>query len=73
MKSTPDLLQEAVQSITMPGVRLLHEIPFGEALYLKFSPDGTMLAVTGRYDTPPLQDFMERYKIKVWRMPSGQP
>ena len=73
MKRTPELQQEAVQSITTPGLHLLQEIPFGQAYFLKFSPDGKMLAVAGQYYMPPVQDFRERYKIKVWRMPSGQP
>jgi WD40 repeat protein len=47
IKSMPELRQEAIQTITSSGVRLLREI---EGDKVAFSPDARMLAVYGGYN-----------------------
>jgi WD40 repeat protein len=44
---TESLRQDAIQAITSPGARLRYEIPFGQALSIRISSDGALLAVTG--------------------------
>jgi predicted Ser/Thr protein kinase len=47
IKPTPDLRQQAIQAIVVPGVRLRHEIPFGSAYVVRLSADGALMAVGG--------------------------
>src|SRR5262249_60745736 len=53
IKRTPLLYQEATQTITTPGVTLLHQFPYGSAPYGSeskpvFSPDSKLLAFQSR-------------------------
>ncbi|MBV9124096.1 MAG: protein kinase, partial [Planctomycetes bacterium] len=72
-KRTPELKQEAIQTITTPGVRLLQEIPVGEVEYLQLSPDGNLLAVRGRRGWYKVKPEEDPFKIEVYQLPSGQP
>ncbi|MCI0491292.1 MAG: serine/threonine-protein kinase, partial [Blastocatellia bacterium] len=73
IKSSPELREEAIHTITTPGVRLLHEIPFGSGLHgLRFSPDSKMLAIAGRYNLEGTDDSWDE-TIKAWEMYSGRP
>jgi hypothetical protein len=49
IKPSEDLRQAAIQAIVTPGVRLKHEIPFGQAHDMRFSADGALLAVDGSH------------------------
>jgi WD40 repeat protein len=78
LRSTPDLRVEAFETVTAPGVRLLHEIPVGYVNDIKFSHDGTVLAVHGFFgdygDKWPSKDPEKfTFRLKTWRMPSGEP
>jgi WD40 repeat protein len=67
---SPELRQEAIQTLTTPGLRLLHEIPIGQVSSMKFSADGGVLAIHGTYgDGPP---DPRQQQVKIWRMPGGQ-
>jgi WD40 repeat protein len=50
IKRTPLLYQEATQTITTPGVTLLHQFPYGGASKPVFSPDSKLLAFLSRLD-----------------------
>ncbi len=73
MKRTPELRQEAIQAITLPGVRPLHEFRIGYVGFVGFSPDSKLLAVHG-YGEFLRSDDPEAYshKIRLWEMPSGR-
>jgi Protein kinase domain/WD40-like Beta Propeller Repeat len=73
---TPALRQEAIQTLTSPGVRLLHEIPVGHVTYMHFSPDGKLLGVHGTYhgsQSLRREDLVQFEMLKAWQMPTGQP
>ncbi len=59
-KQTPELRQEAIQTLTSPRVRLVHSVPVGQVLDHAFSPDGKLLAVLGGN------------QIQLLEMPSGK-
>jgi WD40 repeat protein/tRNA A-37 threonylcarbamoyl transferase component Bud32 len=78
MKPSSELRQEAILAITSPGVRMLQEIPIGHVFSMKFSADGRILAVHGKYafgsgwqTGDPDRETVQF--LKAWRMPSGQP
>src|SRR5262249_15563537 len=52
IKRTPLLYQEATQTITSPGVTLLHQFPYGVRPSVKpvFSPDSKLLAFYSAFD-----------------------
>jgi WD40 repeat protein len=50
IKRTPLLYQEATQTVTSPGVTLLHQFPYGGASKPAFSPDSQLLAFLSRLD-----------------------
>jgi serine/threonine protein kinase/WD40 repeat protein len=50
IKRTPLLYQEATQTITTPGVTLLHQFPYGGESKPVFSPDSKLLAFLSRLD-----------------------
>jgi WD40 repeat protein len=69
-KVTPELRQEAIDTISTPGLRAVCKLGprqlsiAGEGPYVAFSPDGTMLATA--------ESWGEGKGIKVWQLPSGQ-
>jgi WD40 repeat protein/tRNA A-37 threonylcarbamoyl transferase component Bud32 len=81
LETTPELRHDAIHAVTSPGLRLLHEIPVGFVNSMKFSPDGTILAVHGLFgarpgefsDQEPEEALKQKQRLKVWRMPSGEP
>lgn len=72
MKRTANLRQEAIQTISEPGVHLLHSIPFGSVSNLSFNADGTMLGAMGSYALPPRTGPDDDSRIVCWEMPSGR-
>jgi serine/threonine protein kinase/WD40 repeat protein len=77
LEPAPELRQEAILTITSPGLRLLHQIPVGFINSMSFSPDGKILAVHGIFGSGPgwrADDPEPRVlqRLKVWRMPSGE-
>jgi WD40 repeat protein len=74
-RPAPELRQEAIETITSPGVRLVCRLGprilsiSGPGPYLRFSPDGRMLATTDdlHTDGDNLADG-----ITVWEIPSGK-
>jgi serine/threonine protein kinase/WD40 repeat protein len=78
LRTTPELRQEAIQTVISPGVRQLLEIPVGHVASMRFSPDGRVLAVHGKYGVgsgwlPGDPDHVSSQRLALWRMPSGQP
>jgi serine/threonine protein kinase/WD40 repeat protein len=78
-KQSLELRQEAIQTITSPGARLLHELPFGDVRSLNFSADGRLLAAGGeaivvgpKSEGQLFAPSTNRSRIRVWAMPSGQ-
>lgn len=49
IKRTPELLQEAIQTITTPGVRLLQQFPYANHSKPIFSPDSQMIAFNSKF------------------------
>ncbi len=72
IKRNDSLRQEAIQTISEPGVRLLHSIPFGNVSNLSFNAGGTMLGAAGSYALPPTTGPDDARRIVVWKMPSGR-
>jgi WD40 repeat protein len=74
--ATPELRQEAIETITSPGVRLVCKLGprslaiGGEGPYLVFSADGRMLATSESLHTE--GDDRPADGIKVWEVPSGK-
>jgi serine/threonine protein kinase/WD40 repeat protein len=76
-KRTPELRREAIEAVISPGLALRHEIPFGSAQVVKFSPDGSYVAVHGKWGygpgwqsgDPPDADVS---RLMVWALPSGK-
>lgn len=66
-----DLRQEAIQAIVTPGVRVAHTIPFGQASVMRFSPDGTLLAVDGRHHGDS-RDQAIAYQRVIYRVTDGR-
>jgi WD40 repeat protein/tRNA A-37 threonylcarbamoyl transferase component Bud32 len=58
IKQAPQLYQEATQTITSPGIKLLHQFPYGWSSKPIFSPDSKLLAFHTQYD-----EKGERHKI----------
>jgi WD40 repeat protein/tRNA A-37 threonylcarbamoyl transferase component Bud32 len=70
IEATEDLRQQAVQTITSPGVRLRYEITFGQVQLVRMSGDGAVLAVGGScYGDQPADD---RQRIRVYRVDDGE-
>jgi WD40 repeat protein len=80
MRSTMDLRQEAIQTITNPGIRLLHQIPVGYVNSMKFSSDGAALLIHGQYEygsqmtwTDVVKKLDSRYQfIKAYEVAGGR-
>jgi WD40 repeat protein/tRNA A-37 threonylcarbamoyl transferase component Bud32 len=77
LEAGPELRQEAIQTVTSPGLRLLHEIPVGHAVTMKFSSDGRILAIHGVFGAGPGWSAGDpkahmTQRLKVWRMASGE-
>jgi WD40 repeat protein len=66
LRPTDTLRQEAIYTISTPGIRPLLDLPFNNIHLMKFSPDGRLLAVGGK------QQADDRPEIVVWEMPSGR-
>jgi WD40 repeat protein/tRNA A-37 threonylcarbamoyl transferase component Bud32 len=77
MRRSDDLRQEAIQTLTMPAVQLLHHFPVGVASCVRFSPDGSRLAVGGQFSAWPNDSTgpasQGTHGIQIWAMPSGRP
>jgi WD40 repeat protein len=71
-KRTPELRQQAIQSATAGGVRLVHEWPLGDADRLDFSPDGTLLAAAGGVAVREPTGVTMRRGLRVWNVSSGR-
>jgi WD40 repeat protein len=76
MRVTPELRQEAIGTLTSPGVRLICRLGprqlsiGGEGPYLVFSPDGSMLATSDSLHTVKDPEWADG--ITVWAVPSGK-
>lgn len=70
MKPSDSLRSEAIQAISSPGVHLRHKIPFGQAYAVRFSSDGTLLAVAGHH-VGDAADRGDRQAIIVYRLDDG--
>ncbi len=53
IRPSEELRQEAIQTLTAPGLRLLNTIPFGLVDRIRFSQDGSLVAVHGHYSGAP--------------------
>jgi WD40 repeat protein len=74
---TPELQQEAIEALTMPGARPLVDLPFGHVASMKFSPDGHILVVHGRFSrgtgsVGPDPESLPHQRLRAYRMPSGE-
>jgi WD40 repeat protein len=67
IQPTEDLRQEAVETLTAPGVRLRQVIPFGEAFIVRFSSDGTLIAIDGHHQGDQ-RDQGDGYQRVVYRV-----
>jgi WD40 repeat protein/predicted Ser/Thr protein kinase len=70
IKYGAELRQEAIQTITTPGARLLHQFPLAgvdAADNLAFSPDSKILAASDYLQGP------RPHRLKVWELYSGRP
>jgi WD40 repeat protein len=74
IKRTPLLYQEATQTITTPGVTLLHQFPYGGDSKPVFSPDSKLLAFLSRLDENGyiLRDYSKPPLIMVREAISGK-
>ncbi len=76
-RTTPELRREAIESLTLPGIQLRHEISFGHACTLKFSSDGSQLLIHGKFgfgpDAKPADAPDDDVWMLVgWELPSGR-
>jgi WD40 repeat protein len=71
IKPTEDLRQAAIQAIVTSGVRLAHEISFGQARVMRFSSDAALLAVDGSHRGDP-RDQVGRNQRVVYRVADGR-
>lgn len=53
LNDTSELRREAVQTLLSPGVRLVRQIPVGHVFSMKFSGDGNLLAIHGKFGYGP--------------------
>src|SRR5262245_42912489 len=74
IKRSPLLYQEATQTITTPGVTLLHQFPYGGGSKPVFSPDSKLLAFHSRYGEKgeELKTSFDMLPIVVWDATSGK-
>ncbi|MCC7373033.1 MAG: protein kinase [Verrucomicrobiales bacterium] len=73
MKPDADLRDEAIQTLSEPGLRLAFEIPFGSIATTGFSPDGRAFAAGG--DVPMWRgtQVVTESSVRIWSVPSGEP
>ncbi len=76
-RQTPELRREAVQAIVSAGLELRHELVIGHACSVQFSPDGSLLAVHGKYGYGPAWSTGDPPEQSVsllgfWELPSGR-
>ncbi len=78
MKKSPELRQEAIQAFTSPGLRVVcklgprHLTIGGEGPFVKFSPDGSMIATADRLHEGEGAQRRDFDGISVWQLPSGR-
>jgi WD40 repeat protein len=71
IQPTEDLRQAAIQAIVIPGVRLEHEIPFGQARVMHFNSDGALVTVDGSHHGDQ-RDQVGRHQRVVYRVADGR-
>jgi serine/threonine protein kinase/WD40 repeat protein len=71
IEPTEDLRQAAIQAIVTQGARLEREIPFGQARVMRFSSDGTLLAVDGSHEVDP-RDQVGHHQRVIYQVADGR-
>jgi WD40 repeat protein len=74
LNPTNELREEAIRSLAVPDVRLVREIPVGHVFSMKFSSDGRVLAIHGKYPASSAEKMNEvdEQRLQFWPIPSGQ-
>ena len=72
IRRTDDLRQLAIEAIAAPGVRLERVIPFGDAQVVRFSTDGSLLAIHGFHFGDPGDGGTQRRRIVVYQVSDGR-